>query len=80
MTTEKVKAVKKLSVTEERQALLDKADEGIARAKEALQELFDDLDEKRSNMEEKFSNTERYARFEEACSALEGIELGIELP
>jgi len=78
---------KKLSVTEQRQALLDTADEGIQTALGALQELFDDLDDKRANMEEHFSGTERYSRFEETCSALEdmigtldGIEVGIELP
>ena len=71
MATEHVKAPKKLSVGEQRQALLDTADMGISNAKDALQELFDDLDEKRSNMEEHFSSTERYSRFEEACSILE---------
>ena len=65
------KKAKKLSVSDARQALLDTADEGISSAKDALQALFDDLDEKRSNMEEHFSGTERYSRFEEACSTLE---------
>ena len=80
-------ATKKLTVTEGRQELLDTADKALSEAKEALQELFDDLEEKRSNMEEKFSATERYGRFESACSeladiigTLDGIELGIELP
>ena len=83
----KAKAPKKLSVGEQRQALLDTADLGISNAKDALQELFDDLDEKRSNLEENFSTTERYSRYEEACSAIEeaistldGLEIGIELP
>ena len=78
---------KKLGVTEERQALLDAAEEGINVAKEALQELFDDLEEKRANMEEYFSGTERYGQFEAACSALEelignldSMEIGVELP
>lgn len=79
---------KKLNVTEQRQALLDKADEALSTAKEALQELFDDLEEKRSNMEEKFSQTERYSRFESCCSSLEdaigsldGMDIGgMELP
>ena len=81
------KKARKLTITEQRQTLLDSADNAISTAKDSLQELFDDLDEKRSNMEEKFSGTERYSRFEEACTAvedilgtLEGIELGIELP
>ena len=77
----------KLTVQEARQALLDQAEASISAAKETLQELFDDLDEKRGNMEEHFSQTERYGRFETACSSLEdligtldGLELGIELP
>ena len=82
------KKPKKLGVSDARQALLDTADMGIANAKDALQELFDDLDEKRSNMEEHFSGTERYSRFEEACTALEAaisnldsIDIaGMELP
>ena len=85
MTT--AKKPKKLSVTEARQALLDAAGENISSAKGHLQELFDDLDEKRSNMEEKFSRTERYSRFETACSALEnaistldGLDMEVELP
>ena len=79
---------KKLGVTDARQALFDKADEGIDSAKNALQELYDDMEEKRSNMEEHFSGTERYSRFEEACDALEeaignldSVDVsGIELP
>ena len=62
---------KKLTVTEERQALIDAAVASLGEAKDKLQELFDDLDEKRANMEENFSGTERYERFEAACSGLE---------
>jgi len=80
-------AKKKPGITEQRQGLLDAAEEGIRSAQNALQELFDDLDERRANLEASFSGTERYGRFEEACTALEeligtldGLELGIELP
>ena len=82
-----MKKAKKLSRAEERQALLDQAEAGVSDAKDALRELFDDLEEKRSNMEENFSATERYLRYEAACSAVEeaisaldGVEVGIELP
>ena len=79
---------KKLTVTEERQALLDKAEKALFTAKDALQELYDDLEEKRANMEEHFSGTVRYSRFEACCgdldeaiSSLDGMEIGaMELP
>lgn len=61
----------KQTVTEQRQQLIDEAVNLICVARNKLQEVFDDLDEKRANMEEKFSQTERYQRFETACSSLE---------
>ena len=77
----------KQTITEERQALLNEAESKIGEARDALQSLFDDLDKKRANMGEKFSTTERYGRFEEACEALEeaisalnDVDLDIELP
>ena len=63
--------MKKLTVTETRQGLLDKLEEALSTAKEAIQELYDDLEEKRANMEEHFSQTERYSRYDSCCSALE---------
>lgn len=69
---------RRLTITEQRQALTSKAGASLGETKEVLQELLDDLEEKRSNLEEHFSGTERYTRFEEAVSALEEMISSIE--
>ncbi len=71
-------ATKKPTIQGARQSLIEEAVQALDIAREKLQELFDDLEEKRANMEERFSGTERYTRFEDACSTLEEVISNIE--
>lgn len=41
---------------------------------DCLQSLIDELDEKLENMEERFSGTERYQRYQDVKSELEGLD------
>ena len=69
---------KKLTVTEQRQGSLDKAEELMAEALGILEDLHGEMDAIRENLEEKFSSTERYQTLEEIVNELDAAKSELE--
>ena len=68
----------KLTVTQQRQETLDKAEGFISEAVELLESLWVEMDEIKGNMEEKFSETERFQRLEELVDSLDTAKADLE--